>query len=77
MLLYWQLCKIISYVFVGEDSNSNELIYYTNITAKTHTIYSSSLYNKSSFVTDYYYWANVIEIIFLIKYLEYIVLRYK
>ena len=40
---------------IGEDANSNELVYYTNITAKSNTIYSSSLYNKSSIVTDYYY----------------------
>ena len=40
---------------IGANANSNELFYYTDIVAKTFTTYSSSLYNRSSFVTDYYY----------------------
>ena len=64
------IIKIHSYVIVGENANSNEHIYYTNITAKTFTTYSSSLYNKSSIVTDYYYWVLIIEMILFIKYLE-------
>ena len=40
---------------IGADANSGELIYYTDLVAKTFTTYSSSLYNGSSFVTDYYY----------------------
>ena len=52
----------IFYFSVGADANSNELIYYTDIVAKTFTTYSSSLYNRSSFVTDYYYKKRDIEI---------------
>ena len=40
---------------IGADASSNETIYYTDIVAKTFTTYSSSLYNRSSFVTNYYY----------------------
>ena len=40
---------------IGADASSNEDIYYSDIVAKTFTAYSSSLYNRSSFVTDYYY----------------------
>ena len=40
---------------IGADANSNETIYYTDIVAKLFTTNSSSLYNRSSFVTDYYY----------------------
>ena len=40
---------------IGANASSGEVIYYTDIAAKTFTTYSSSLYNRSSFVTDYYY----------------------
>ena len=46
---------------VGADASSGESIYYTDIVAKTFTTYSSSLYNRSSFVTNYYYRQRYIE----------------
>ena len=51
----------VSIFSVGADASSNEDIYYSDIVAKTFTAYSSSLYNRSSFVTDYYYTKRDIE----------------
>ena len=53
---------LIYYFKVGANASSGEVIYYTDIAAKTFTTYSSSLYNRSSFVSDYYYNKKDIEI---------------
>ena len=52
---FYGIFNYMSIFSVGADADSNEDIYYSDIVAKTFTAYSSSLYNRSSFVTDYYY----------------------